>query len=371
MPLKVSELIKLLDEAILEAKNPGKKKAVLDKILQPIGYADEAELDPGDFLNAEQTQTILEKLITLTSIETKSYSSKVGLREARVNALKAIAEWAAAKGARLSAIFSSVGRYEVAVQMAFRVRRPSSMNQGPQGFCGPASVLVPMARGNPLHYVGFVTSLFDKGVATFGSETVDIRNAGTFLRAWHAGCGPEADYIALGSLRANIEAIVAAPLGGGDAFDFFQESSHATTPDQIVALLTQAGYRNVQNRALTDYTTARDKFRLIAAGVNLTGCNNLLSMRPGCIVIMLVHELLAKNAKRAAKIEGNAHVPKLSDLHWILVRRMTAEGLGINPPLLTGQVRMKLYTWKWTGLGDFSLADFLPRYYGYISADVA
>jgi hypothetical protein len=86
---------------------------------------------------------------------------------------------------------------------------------------------------------------------------------------------------------------------------------------------------------------------------------------------MLVHGSLAVNAKRNGAIAGNAHVPHLSQLHWILVRRMDATGLVISPPTYTGRVQMKLYTWKWSGLGDFALADFLPRYYGYISAEPA
>jgi hypothetical protein len=32
---------------------------------------------------------------------------------------------------------------------------------------------------------------------------------------------------------------------------------------------------------------------------------------------------------------------------------------------------MKLFTWRWSGPGQFTLGDFLPRYFGFISAEPA
>ena len=371
MGLTAAKLISLLEQAIVVADDPLKKKAVLAEVFAPMGFGADAELDPGNFLSAEQTKTILRGLIKLSAAEKKaSYDQRVTLRDARIVALEKISVWA--DGApRISPVFSSVDRYDVAVQMALRVRRPSSMNQGPQGFCGPASVVVPWLRDNPSAYVDFVTGLFESGLAQLGGRAVDVRGAGAFLKAWHAGCGPAADYIALGSLRADVEMIVDSLSGGGTVFSFFQPESHATTPQQIAKLLEQAGYGNVQNRVLTDYTAPRDKTGLVAAGISLGNCANVLSSNPGSVVIMLVNGVLAKNAKRQTAIAGNAHVARLADLHWILVRRMTATGLYINPPELVGTVSMKLYTWKWSGLADFSLGDFLPRYFGYISAEPA
>ncbi|BDC43584.1 hypothetical protein SAMN04487926_114218 [Paraburkholderia steynii] len=48
------------------------------------------------------------------------------------------------------------------------------------------------------------------------------------------------------------------------------------------------------------------------------------------------------------------------------MRRIEADATNSS----TGRVKMKLYTWKWSGLGDFAMKDFLPRYYGYVSAEL-
>ncbi|EUC17000.1 hypothetical protein [Paraburkholderia hospita] len=366
MPLTFDELIELLDKSISVAGDSKSKKEFLADIFQPMTYGEDTELDPDVVLDLPQTKTILAKLITLTTNETKaSYGARPELRAERLTALKQVQSWVAG-GSTTSPVFSNVNRFHVAVQVALRVRRPSSMNQGPQGFCGPASILVPLVRACPLDYVGFVGDLFDKGIARFGETDVDVQQANPFRHGWTAACGPAADFIALGSLRCNIEAFVAAPLGGGQAFDFLSKESHATTPGQIATLLTQAGYRTVQNQALTDYTSPRDGTRLSTAGTNLTSCSSLFRRAPDCVVIMLVHGTLATNAKRSAVIQGDAHVPKLSDLHWILVRRIEADATNLP----TGRVKMKLYTWKWSGLGDFAMKDFLPRYYGYVSAEL-
>lgn len=370
--LTADQLLKLLDLAIEHAKDTGTKKLVLKAIFQPLGYGGESELDQTKTLDRQTATAIIQKLIQLTSGETKaSYAARISLREARLFALHEILGWLG-RAATQSPFFAGTSCCHVAVQMALRVRRPSSMNQGPQGFCGPASVLVPLLKLRPFAYVQFVCSLFDNGTAPFCGHTVDVRLATAFLQGWTTAKGPAADYIALGSLRCSIEALVAAPGGtAGLPFDFTNQTSHATTPAQIAGLLTQAGYQNVQNRALADYLAPRNGTGLQAAGLNLAQCAQLLLNKPGAVVVMLVNGDLAKSAKRGTAIGTVAHVPKLADLHWIFVRRITATGLPVNPGQLNGQVNMKLFTWRWSGPGQFTLGDFLPRYFGFISAEPA
>ena len=279
--LTAEELLDLLDEAIGEAKDPKAKKLLLKEIFQPLGLGKESELDPSKAIPRKTALAIIQKLIDLTAGEIKaSYATRVSLREARLFALHEIMGWLRGAPAQ-SPFFAGADCCHVAVQMALRVRKPSSMNQGPQGFCGPASVLVPMLKLRPFAYVQFVCALFDNGTAPFCGHTVDVRLATDFLRGWAANKGPAADYIALGSLRCSIEALVAAPGGSaGLPFDFLNQDSHATTPAQIAGLLSQAGYQNVQNRALGDYLAPRNGTGLQAAGLNLAQCAQLLLTKP-------------------------------------------------------------------------------------------
>ena len=86
---------------------------------------------------------------------------------------------------------------------------------------------------------------------------------------------------------------------------------------------------------------------------------------------MLINVDIARSAKRGSQMGQQVHVPKLADLHWILVRRLTATGLPVVAGQMNGQVNLKLFTWRWSGPGQFSLGDFLPRYFGFIGAEPA
>ncbi|MFN7920179.1 MAG: hypothetical protein U0Q16_08785 [Bryobacteraceae bacterium] len=366
MPLKVQELIALLEKAVGVAGNAPEKKVILGDVFQPGGFGKHSELDSHDPLSKDQTQHILRLLIQLTETETKASYAKEGrqgLRDQRLGALREIARWADS-GDTTSKTFANVDRYQVAVQLALRVRRPSSMNQGPQGFCGPAAVLVPYIRTDPVRYVRFVTELFDRGTASFGQQFVNPAGAPDFCNGWESDKGPAADYIALGSLRVCVEAVVAAPADGGRAFDFADSDAHATTPQQMTILLARAGYRNVQEHALRDYTTARDHHRLATARTNLDQCAQALAGPTGRLVIMLVHAKIALHAKRGHKLEGDAHVKELHELHWIFVKRLTVDAA-------QKAVTMKLFTWRWSNTCNYALSEFLPRYFGYICADPA
>jgi hypothetical protein len=369
--LSAKDLLLLLEKALQQAKNPEEKKSILKDIFQPLGGPKTSELDQNQALDRPTASLIIQKFIELTKEETKaSYGSRTTLRAARLEALQAVLLWLG-QGALTSPYFAHADRCHVAVQIAMRVRKPSSMNQGMQGFCGPASVLVPMLKLRPLAYVQFTCALFDHATASFCGHTVDVRNAADFLRGWAADKGPAADFIALGSLRCSIETLVASPGGtGGLPFNFPVGETHATTPAQIAGLLTQAGYQNVQNLAMDDYLAPRNPQALQAAGLNLAQCAQLLLTKPGAVVVMLVGFNIAMAAKRKAAINDQPHVPKLADLHWVFVRRITATGLPVNGPL-NGQVDMKLFTWRWSGPGCFKLGDFLPRYFGFVSAEPA
>jgi hypothetical protein len=112
-----------------------------------------------------------------------------------------------------------------------------------------------------------LTSIGTKASYADRINTVDVRLATAFLQGRSRGKGPAADYIALGSLRCNIETLIASPGGtAGLPFDIAQQDSHATTPAQMAGLLEQAGRQNVQNRAMADYLAPRNGPGLQTAG---------------------------------------------------------------------------------------------------------
>jgi hypothetical protein len=70
--LNAKELLRLLDEALEQAKNPEKKKAILKDIFQPLRYGFESELDQDQALDRDTATAIIQKFVALTTDETKS-----------------------------------------------------------------------------------------------------------------------------------------------------------------------------------------------------------------------------------------------------------------------------------------------------------
>jgi hypothetical protein len=58
----------------------------------------------------------------------------------------------------------------------------------------------------------------------------------------------------------------------------------------------------------------------------------------------------------------------LADLHWNIVKNIVITNASRSGPL-TGSVSMKVVTWKWSGTMVYSMADYLPRFFGYLAGD--
>ena len=78
------------------------------------------------------------------------------------------------------------------------------------------------------------------------------------------------------------------------------------------------------------------------------------------MIILLVHPDIARKAKNAAVAwTADPRVPRLADLHWILVKEITFPN---------GNVRLKISTWRWSGYAEFPIPEFMDRFHGYVIA---
>ncbi|PSR17112.1 hypothetical protein C8255_14325 [filamentous cyanobacterium CCP3] len=97
-------------------------------------------------------------------------------------------------------VWPHLDKAEIVKEMRSRLRQPFSVNQGPQPFCGPASVLFELVRKFPLRYVELCQSLYETG--EFQAATKVIQASAALRQASKdiAHLGP-ADWMVLATLR--------------------------------------------------------------------------------------------------------------------------------------------------------------------------
>ena len=97
-------------------------------------------------------------------------------------------------------VWPHLDKTEIIQEMRARLREPFSLNQGPQPFCGPASVLFELIRKFPLRYVAMGRSLYETGkfqaIGRPIETSISLRNASKDI----AYLGP-ADWMLLATMR--------------------------------------------------------------------------------------------------------------------------------------------------------------------------
>jgi hypothetical protein len=280
----------------------------------------------------------------------------------RLQALKTLREWLERERPENSAIFPQVNLNRLGIHLGLRVVKPRAIHQGEYGFCGPVTILYPLNKTEPEKYVKYVLGLAEGGKGQLGSREIDVQGYTALRGNYNKEVISEVDYVALASLRTEVSIAV-----GPDAFNVEKPQdthSHATTPGQMMKALLWAGYYPVEDHTLEDYEGIRGETGIQTAYGRLKQCEQMLRTKPGYAVIMLVHVALANYAKRGELITGPTNKLKLGDLHWMVVKN-----LGVTGSQLTGTATMEVVTWGWSGLTNYQLKDFLPRFFGYLAAD--
>lgn len=97
-------------------------------------------------------------------------------------------------------VWPHLDKADIVKEMRSHLRNPYTVNQGPQPFCGPASVLFELIRKFPLRYVELCHSLYETG--GFHSTTKFIQTSEALRQASKdiPSMGP-ADWMVLATLR--------------------------------------------------------------------------------------------------------------------------------------------------------------------------
>lgn len=229
--------------------------------------------------------------------------------------------------------FTSISRARVADGLAYRVRAPSTIDQGSSSLCGPSSMLYILARSEPQRYVQFVTDLYENGTATLGTLTIA---PSADLRAYDPGNAVHpADWIPAASIRDSENALF-------DYDEVSDEFAGITLPGDLVKWLRALGFTVVEDR--TSLSSTQDFQNLLAAGVE---------REKGYWVFLFINANMLSTSSQTA----SSWTPD----HWVVLRSST---IGRQ------NVRLDIFTWgqrrSVPASGTLSTADCLKNYYGYV-----
>jgi hypothetical protein len=269
-----------------------------------------------------------------------------------------------------AAHFTGVSPSKFAFQLALRVREPNLISQGDLGLCGANAAVIHFAKTNPIGYVDLGIQLMKTGKGMFGQSKVEpndtLKSGVTKLRL------EEADYVVLASVRGSA--------GFMDwAFGNSKEGiAEGMTEDDVIKLLKQAGYTEVEDHAAS--------FKLFSSwDENLALAAQRVSL--GRLVIVGIHGDLVRTMKsdkkkqvdslpstnepeerakaEAARKPGSGKVdpPVKSVLtptnHWVLVSKLVVSG---------EEVTIKLYSWGESLNRTMPRKNFLSCYGGFVCA---
>lgn len=261
---------------------------------------------------------------------------------ARQRAEELVRQFAARPG---GGAFKRIARRDVANELLARVYDPSKIHQKVSSLCGPATLLFDLASRDPIAYVGYVTSLYQKGVA----HIKDIKVApGSDLKDYDPGDKVEAsDWIALASLRDSENYFF-------DYQDASNEFAGITLPGELEDWFKKVGYAEVVNdaRVIIDQEEA-----------NLRRANAYFQ-RGFRVCLFINSNMLSKSTESSGSATAD---------HWVVQTAPVSFGLTVLGGETEKTVALAIYTWgegrrPVPQTGVLTLDDFLDNFYGFVAA---
>ena len=330
--------------------------------------------------NTADFKYVMSQFADLVSRETKKASIMGSLAspQKRADVITYIMESIAA---RPVGVFANVDAYVFGVQLALRVRRPRSTNQGSSNLCGPVSVLYTFAKSNPAGFAQFALDLFQKGQGMFNQMLIEPSPKIKANYAIRKNNIPHmVDYVTLVSLRQCT--FISDSLG----FNTVRGADETTLAGQLGRWLNDAGYTNVQDHT---FFAENQQFwvNVFATGIgqpmHMPGAtagqavvndgrkkHALASLqqaeqavRQGKIVIMFSDGEVGDALKNGSSLQLGARsdATKIGTHHWMALRKCQFFG--------DTHVKLKVITWGASYQGAFKTEALVSRYNGFISAD--
>ena len=188
---------------------------------------------------AKAVNTALNALAVWVKGETKKVTAGPTSPENRAKLIRQIRDYVKTKPHHA---FTGIHPGVFAIQLALRVRRPHSIDQGATGLCGAVSAAYTFAKTRPEEFTKFGLDLFFDGKAKFGQMQVEPSAKVRLSYGLRKDKIPwAADYVVLVSLR---ECTFTSDAIG---IDLVRGADETTLPGRLAEWLRDAGYTNVED----------------------------------------------------------------------------------------------------------------------------
>ena len=327
--------------------------------------------------SAKDVSRALNSLAQWVKGETKAVTTGPASPDSRAKLIRDIRDYMATTR---HPAFHDIDPGVYAIQLALRVRRPRSIDQGATGLCGAVSAAYTFAKTRPAEYMKFGLDLFFDGRAKFGQLQVAPSQKIKSNYSLRKDKIPWAvDYVVLVSLR---ECTFTSDAIG---IDLIRGADETVLPGRLAQWLRDAGYKNVEDHTFfgknqqavvsafaaqigqpvhfgnaTGDALAKQN-RLKNAKTNLASASQAFAM--GKMVFLFSDGEIGH--KLAAGISGAMTEQRgptgLGDHHWMAVKKLTIPASNV--------VTLKAVTWGKSLEGSYDLDAFVSRYNGYLVAD--
>jgi hypothetical protein len=236
--------------------------------------------------------------------------------------------------------FVNIRREAVAAGLHVRIDDPYKIDQKGASLCGPAALVVELAKDEPTTYAEYVVALYENGEAHLGRLHV---RAGTDLKNYALptdGTAPDpADWIALASLRDSTNWIL-------DYQEVGNQVAGITTPGNMAQWVRDLGYTKVIDKTFCPWDQKSKNLWEAAVRHEANGYKVFLLINAG---------MLDSDPKERSYGSPN---------HWVLLisAQITNEG----------DAKLQIYTWGDKRMvpphGMLPAAVVRTYYFGFVAA---
>jgi len=267
----------------------------------------------------------------------------------------------------------SAKRQQFAADLRIRAADPSRIDQGQTPLCGPAAFIHCIATDRPADYVRYVLDLATTGTGTLGGLTVtpsnDCLKASLLIRNTSSNALDAVDWVALASLRDASNAFLDMNGPGSNA-------AGITVGSALANWFSKTGWYPGGVSDSTGY--APQSFE------HLLGINQRINSH---VCLFLRSAIVASSSAEVGinKFSGSG-TPKTwlgTPDHWVVLKNRLTIDLkapplpGMPRPAGLENKRLDFSFWHWgqrqptpanSRIHNLTPAQFLPYYYGYVSA---
>jgi hypothetical protein len=255
-------------------------------------------------------------------------------------------------------VWTHIERGDLATTLLERLNNPNALNQGNTNLCGVASFVRDWLQDDPIGYVWFAISLYEKGASFFSRKG----NAGRIIRPSQelknsviakvdknsSKTIASSDWIVMASLREDLN--ISLNYRADEGWLFWSDMRGLSSVSDVVKLFKWAGYQDVRDYA--NWWSKRDVKHLETAGQYVAANYK--------VVLFIDYRLLDKSKQDTEAMVATAN-------HFV----------GLTTPIsfdaTKANLNFKVFSWgnEQTvpqGGGWMSIKTLERHYYGFVAA---